>query len=120
MVGSHLLTRPFPLSYVLFAQRSVLHKALVVVCSSQGWLFAHHCRSAHTPCSAHQKRGPVPLLLQVLAACRVAFAARRPALIDIALDPMAGVESGNVHGFNRLDAAAAAMNGPETQAKAKL
>eukprot|EP00798_Chlamydomonas_sp_ICE-L_P003822 gene3822-13894_t len=36
-------------------------------------------------------------LQQVLAR---AFAARQPALVDIALDPMAGVESGNVHAFN--------------------
>lgn len=33
-------------------------------------------------------------------ACRVAFAAKRPAVIDVVLDPMAGVESGNVHAFN--------------------
>lgn len=55
----------------------------------------------------------MPHPMQVLAACRTAFAARRPALIDIQLDPMAGVESGNVHGFNRLDAA-------DVPARAKL
>lgn len=34
------------------------------------------------------------------AACSKAFAARQPAVIDVVLDPMAGVESGNVHAFN--------------------
>ena len=29
-----------------------------------------------------------------------AFAAREPALINLVLDPFAGVESGNVHSFN--------------------
>ena len=33
-------------------------------------------------------------------ACRIAFRQRRPALINIHLDPLAGVESGNVHSFN--------------------
>ena len=35
-------------------------------------------------------------------ACRQAMGARPllPALIDVVLDPMAGVESGNVHAFN--------------------
>ena len=37
---------------------------------------------------------------QLGAACRIAFAAKRPALINIAIDPFAGVESGNVHAFN--------------------
>ena len=37
---------------------------------------------------------------QLAAACRIAFAARRPALINCIIDPMAGVESGNVHSFN--------------------
>ena len=37
---------------------------------------------------------------QLGVACRLAFAARRPALINAAIDPMAGVESGNVHSFN--------------------
>ncbi|KAK9828489.1 hypothetical protein WJX72_000277 [[Myrmecia] bisecta] len=37
---------------------------------------------------------------QLASACRIAFAARRPALINITIDPMAGVESGNVHAFN--------------------
>jgi thiamine pyrophosphate-dependent acetolactate synthase large subunit-like protein len=32
--------------------------------------------------------------------CARAFAARLPALVNIILDPMAGVESGNVHDFN--------------------
>jgi len=31
---------------------------------------------------------------------RTAFAAQRPALINVTIDPMAGVESGNVHAFN--------------------
>jgi thiamine pyrophosphate-dependent acetolactate synthase large subunit-like protein len=31
---------------------------------------------------------------QLLVACRQAFAARRPALINVAIDPLAGVESG--------------------------
>ena len=34
------------------------------------------------------------------AACRIAFSQRRPTVINIQLDPMAGVESGNVHSFN--------------------
>ena len=34
------------------------------------------------------------------AACKKAFAARQPALINVHLDPQAGVESGNVHSFN--------------------
>ena len=34
------------------------------------------------------------------AACTKAFAERKPALINVHLDPMAGVESGNVHSFN--------------------
>ena len=34
------------------------------------------------------------------AACREAFAARKPALVNIHIDPQAGVESGNVHSFN--------------------
>lgn len=37
---------------------------------------------------------------QLATACRIAFAARRPALINVAIDPAAGVESGNVHAFN--------------------
>lgn len=32
--------------------------------------------------------------------CRKAFAAKRPAVVNVVLDPMAGVESGNVHAFN--------------------
>ncbi len=32
--------------------------------------------------------------------CRRAFGARRPAVVNVVLDPMAGVESGNVHAFN--------------------
>jgi len=31
---------------------------------------------------------------QLAVACRQAFEARRPALINVALDPMAGIESG--------------------------
>lgn len=34
------------------------------------------------------------------AACQRAFEARRPALINVTIDPFAGVESGNVHAFN--------------------
>ncbi|BDA45528.1 probable 2-hydroxyacyl-CoA lyase at C-terminar half [Coccomyxa sp. Obi] len=37
---------------------------------------------------------------QLAAACRICFAAMRPALINVTLDPFAGVESGNVHAFN--------------------
>ena len=37
---------------------------------------------------------------QLGAACRIAFAAKRPALINVAIDPCAGVESGTVHAFN--------------------
>ena len=33
-------------------------------------------------------------------AAKTAFAERRPALINLVLDPFAGVESGNVHSFN--------------------
>ncbi|KAK9807300.1 hypothetical protein WJX73_009699 [Symbiochloris irregularis] len=33
-------------------------------------------------------------------ACRIAFRLQRPALINIHLDPLAGLESGNVHAFN--------------------
>jgi 2-hydroxyacyl-CoA lyase 1 len=33
-------------------------------------------------------------------ACTEAFGARRPALINVIIDPLAGVESGNVHAFN--------------------
>ena len=38
---------------------------------------------------------------ELAAACRIAFAARKPALLNIAIDPFAGVESGNVHAFNQ-------------------
>lgn len=38
---------------------------------------------------------------ELAAACRISFAARRPALINVAIDPFAGVESGNVHAFNQ-------------------
>ena len=34
------------------------------------------------------------------AACRIAFSQRRPTVINVQIDPMAGVESGNVHSFN--------------------
>eukprot|EP00955_Chlamydomonas_euryale_P035178 350024-Chlamydomonas_euryale.AAC.2 len=40
---------------------------------------------------------------ELAAACDSAFGGGRapaPALIDVVLDPMAGVESGNVHAFN--------------------
>ena len=38
---------------------------------------------------------------ELAAACRISFAARRPALLNVAIDPFAGVESGNVHAFNQ-------------------
>ena len=34
------------------------------------------------------------------AACRIAFGQRKPTVINVRIDPMAGVESGNVHSFN--------------------
>lgn len=34
------------------------------------------------------------------AACRIAFSQRKPTVINVQIDPMAGVESGNVHSFN--------------------
>ena len=37
---------------------------------------------------------------ELQSALRQAFAAREPALINLVLDPFAGVESGNVHSFN--------------------
>lgn len=37
---------------------------------------------------------------QLATACRQAFAAKRPALINVQIDPMAGVESGHVTSFN--------------------
>jgi 2-hydroxyacyl-CoA lyase 1 len=37
---------------------------------------------------------------ELAAACRIAFASRQPALINVFIDPFAGVESGNVHAFN--------------------
>eukprot|EP00884_Botryococcus_braunii_P001865 jgi/Botrbrau1/1167/Bobra.0162s0055.1 len=37
---------------------------------------------------------------QLATAVRIAFSSRKPALINVLLDPMAGVESGNVHAFN--------------------
>ena len=37
---------------------------------------------------------------QLQAATRKAFEARKPALLNVILDPYAGVESGNVHSFN--------------------
>ena len=36
----------------------------------------------------------------LLEAVQRAFSARRPALVNVVLDPLAGVESGNVHAFN--------------------
>lgn len=38
------------------------------------------------------------------AAVMTSFAAKRPALINIVIDPHAGVESGNVHSFNTTKA----------------
>ena len=37
---------------------------------------------------------------QLSKVTREAFEARKPALINLVLDPYAGVESGNVHNFN--------------------
>lgn len=37
---------------------------------------------------------------QLASAVRIAFSSRKPALINVLLDPLAGVESGNVHAFN--------------------
>lgn len=37
---------------------------------------------------------------QLQAATRKAFEARKPAVLNVILDPYAGVESGNVHSFN--------------------
>lgn len=37
---------------------------------------------------------------QLEAATQKAFAARKPAVLNVVLDPYAGVESGNVHSFN--------------------
>ncbi|KAL4431652.1 hypothetical protein ABPG77_001494 [Micractinium sp. CCAP 211/92] len=37
---------------------------------------------------------------ELQSALRAALASRRPTLINVTLDPMAGVESGNVHAFN--------------------
>lgn len=37
---------------------------------------------------------------ELTAACHAAFGAAVPALIDVAIDPLAGVESGTVHAFN--------------------
>ena len=48
----------------------------------------------------------VSTALQLAAACACAFAARRPALINVALDPLAGVESGRAHDFNAAGAQA--------------
>lgn len=43
----------------------------------------------------------LPELSAALAtAIRSALHDRKPALVDVILDPMAGVESGNVHSFN--------------------
>ena len=44
---------------------------------------------------------PVGSAAELAAACRIAFAAKRPALINVAIDAFAGVESGNVHAFNQ-------------------
>ena len=37
---------------------------------------------------------------QLASACRAAFQGRQPTLINVNIDPFAGVESGNVHAFN--------------------
>ncbi len=37
---------------------------------------------------------------EVEAACDEAFAARRPALVNVIIDPASGRESGSVHDFN--------------------
>ena len=37
---------------------------------------------------------------QLASACRAAFQSRQPTLINVNIDPFAGVESGNVHAFN--------------------
>jgi len=58
--------------------------------------------STHTP--THLPAGgaayEVKNASDLAAACRQAFAAAQPALVDIAIDPRAGAESGNVHDFN--------------------
>lgn len=43
---------------------------------------------------------------QLAEACRSTFAARQPALINVALDPLAGAESGRAHDFNAAGARA--------------
>ncbi len=43
---------------------------------------------------------------QLAKTCQSAFAARRPALINVRLNPMAGVESGRAHDFNAAGAQA--------------
>jgi thiamine pyrophosphate-dependent acetolactate synthase large subunit-like protein len=43
---------------------------------------------------------------ELQAALRAALEARRPTLINVAIDPQAGVESGNVHAFNAPKTAA--------------
>lgn len=43
---------------------------------------------------------------ELQAALRAALAERRPTLINVSIDPSAGVESGNVHAFNAPKAAA--------------
>ena len=58
-------------------------------------------RSYHLVIEAFGGKGyDVATAASLAAACKQAFAARRPALINVHLDPMAGVESGNVHSFN--------------------
>ncbi len=37
---------------------------------------------------------------ELRSAVKTAFSKKRPALINVVLDPYAGVESGNVHSFN--------------------
>lgn len=41
---------------------------------------------------------------ELRAAVMTSFAAKRPALINVVIDPHAGVESGNVHSFNTTKA----------------
>ena len=70
--------------------RTVKHMLLVVLLSRYELIMeAFGGQSFHVSSSS-----------QLAAACRIAFGARRPALINLAIDPMAGVESGNVHAFN--------------------
>jgi thiamine pyrophosphate-dependent acetolactate synthase large subunit-like protein len=44
---------------------------------------------------------------ELQAALRQALSSRRPTLLNVAIDPQAGVESGNVHAFNAPKASTA-------------